>query len=165
MANKSTKKKQTNKSSKSRSKKSTKPSSQGDIKRLYRSKEDKVIAGVCGGVGEHFNIDPVWVRLVAILLLLADGIGLILYIIAWVLIPENPQQKKGKKNEFEKQLKNFESVAKRKNNKQGMTIIGIILVAAGIFEIARRYISWIDFSLLWPALIIAAGLYLLKRGK
>lgn len=165
MVKKSTKKRQTKIDTKSASKSKPKRSSNGDVRKLYRSKEDKVIAGVCGGVGEHFNIDPVWVRLVAILLLLADGIGLILYIIAWVLIPENPLQKKGKKNEFEKQISSFEKVAKKKSNRQGMTIIGFILVGAGIFEIARRYISWIDFSLVWPLLIIGVGVYLLKRGK
>ena len=67
-------------------------------KRLYRSRQDKVIAGVCGGIAEYLNVDSVWVRLAIVLLILANGIGLILYIIAWILIPENPNQKEGKKS-------------------------------------------------------------------
>jgi len=55
--------------------------------KLYRSKNDKVVAGVCGGIAEHFDVDPIWIRLAAILLVLADGVGLILYIAAWVLVP------------------------------------------------------------------------------
>jgi phage shock protein C len=57
-------------------------------KRLYRSKKDRVIGGVCGGIGEYFNIDPIIVRLICILLLLASGAGLVAYIIAWIIIPE-----------------------------------------------------------------------------
>ncbi|MBN2454258.1 PspC domain-containing protein [Candidatus Woesearchaeota archaeon] len=59
-------------------------------KRLYRSTENRVIAGVCGGIAEYFNIDPVLVRLIAILLLLANGAGLIAYLIAWIIVPERP---------------------------------------------------------------------------
>jgi phage shock protein C len=61
-------------------------------KRLYRSRKDKVIAGVCGGIAEYLNIDPVWVRLIAILTIFLDGMGLIFYIIAWILMPKNPMQ-------------------------------------------------------------------------
>lgn len=63
-------------------------------KRLYRSKKERMIAGVCGGLAEYFNIDPVIVRLVAVLLLLPGGIpGLIPYLLMWVIVPENPDQK------------------------------------------------------------------------
>ena len=47
-----------------------------ETKRLYRSKEDKVIGGVCGGLAEYFNIDPVWVRLAAVLLVFFKGVGI-----------------------------------------------------------------------------------------
>lgn len=58
-------------------------------KRLYRSQKDKVIAGVCGGIAVHLNVDPVLVRLVYILLTFGTGLGpgLIVYIIAWFIIP------------------------------------------------------------------------------
>tara|TARA_B100001245_G_scaffold114048_1_gene83497 strand:- start:141 stop:347 length:207 start_codon:yes stop_codon:yes gene_type:complete len=63
-------------------------------KRLYRSRKDRKIGGVCGGIGEYFNIDPTVVRLIAVLLLLPGGLpGLIPYIILWVVVPENPRQK------------------------------------------------------------------------
>ena len=65
-------------------------------KRLYRSKEDRMIAGVCGGIAEYFSIDPVWVRLIMVLLVFIDGIGILAYIIAWIIVPENPSQKQVK---------------------------------------------------------------------
>jgi len=58
------------------------------IKRLYRSKKNRVIAGVCGGIGEYFNIDPTLIRLIWILLVFAGGSGILAYIIAWIIIPE-----------------------------------------------------------------------------
>lgn len=59
-------------------------------KKLYRSSTDKKIAGVCGGLGEYFNIDPTLVRLGAVVLGLCGG-GLLAYIVAAVIIPEAPK--------------------------------------------------------------------------
>lgn len=59
-----------------------------DVKKLYRSKKNKVIAGVCGGIGEYLGIDPVVVRVIWVVFALAYGAGLLAYIIAWILIPE-----------------------------------------------------------------------------
>ncbi|MBU0667465.1 MAG: PspC domain-containing protein [Nanoarchaeota archaeon] len=61
-------------------------------KKLYRSKKDKRIAGVCGGIGEYFDVDPTLIRLLWIIFLLIGGSGLLAYIIAWIIIPENPKQ-------------------------------------------------------------------------
>jgi len=60
-------------------------------KRLYRSEEDRLIAGVCGGLGEHFGIDPVIIRILMVILVLAGGpTGVILYALFWLLIPRQP---------------------------------------------------------------------------
>lgn len=58
-------------------------------KRLYRSRTDRVIGGVCGGLGEYFGIDSLAVRLVFLILLFFGG-GLILYIVFWIIIPQKP---------------------------------------------------------------------------
>ena len=60
-------------------------------RRLYRSKSNRMIAGVCAGVGEYFGVDPTIVRLVWALLSLAYGVGVLGYIVAAVIIPEQPQ--------------------------------------------------------------------------
>lgn len=59
-------------------------------RKLYRTKEDRKIAGVCGGLGEYFDIDPTIIRLLWLALLFAVGSGLLAYIIAWIIIPEKP---------------------------------------------------------------------------
>ncbi len=61
-------------------------------KKLYRSKKDKKICGVCGGVAEYFNIDTTLVRLGVLALVLFAGGGLLAYIIAAIIMPENPNQ-------------------------------------------------------------------------
>lgn len=60
-------------------------------KRLYRSRNDRMIAGVCGGLAEYFSIDPVLVRIIAAILLLPGGFpGLLPYLILWIVVPEKP---------------------------------------------------------------------------
>ena len=57
-------------------------------KKLYRSTENRVIAGVCGGIAEYFDIDPTLVRLAWVLFCVLGGSGLLAYIIAAIIIPE-----------------------------------------------------------------------------
>ncbi len=59
-----------------------------NIKKLYRSKKNRVIAGVCGGIGEYLNIDPTIIRLLWILFIFAGGSGILAYIIAWIIMPQ-----------------------------------------------------------------------------
>lgn len=59
-------------------------------KRFYRSKKDKMLAGICGGLAEYFDVDPSLVRLATVLLCLYAGTGLLIYIIAAIIIPEDP---------------------------------------------------------------------------
>lgn len=60
----------------------------GYTKKLYRNPDNTLIAGVCSGFAAYLGVDPVWVRLTFILLLLANGFGLLLYIIFWIITPE-----------------------------------------------------------------------------
>lgn len=60
-----------------------------ETKKLYRSKKDRVFAGVCGGIGEYLGVDPTVIRLLAVILGFT-GRGVLAYIVAAILIPENP---------------------------------------------------------------------------
>ena len=59
-------------------------------KKLYRSSEQYILGGVCGGIAEYFNTSPTLIRIVTIILSILPGVGLISYIIAWILIPRRP---------------------------------------------------------------------------
>jgi len=65
----------------------------GEIHRLYRSGKDKILGGVCGGIGEYLGVDPVIIRLLWVIASLAWGFGILAYIIAWIIIPRNPRYK------------------------------------------------------------------------
>lgn len=64
----------------------------GSYKKLYRSKENRAVAGVIGGIGEYFSIDPTLLRLIWFVLLILSGIipGLVVYVIAFFIMPEKP---------------------------------------------------------------------------
>ena len=59
-------------------------------KKLYKSQRNKMLAGVCGGMGESFNIDPTLVRLAFVALCIFAGGGLLAYIVALIIVPEEP---------------------------------------------------------------------------
>ena len=56
-------------------------------KRLQRSRTEKMIGGVCGGLAEYFTVDPTIVRVLWVLLTLLGGAGILLYVILWVIMP------------------------------------------------------------------------------
>lgn len=61
------------------------------MKKLYRSKTDRKIAGICGGIGQYFDIDPTLVRIGFVLLALPGGFpGILTYLVLWLVIPEEP---------------------------------------------------------------------------
>lgn len=61
------------------------------VKKLYRSRKNRIIAGVCGGIGEYFNIDPTIVRVAFLLFSILPGPSVVFYIIAWLIIPSEPK--------------------------------------------------------------------------
>lgn len=58
------------------------------MRRLYRSRQERKLAGVCGGLGVYFDLDPVFLRLVFLLSILFGGLGVLAYLVMWILVPE-----------------------------------------------------------------------------
>lgn len=121
---------------------------------LRRSHDDHVIAGVCGGLGRYFGIDPVILRLVFVVLLLAGGSGILLYGVAWILIPEEqPGDELGE--------------APREGGRLGggAEVFGVALVVVGAFFLLREaFPDAFDSDYVWPVLLIVIGLVVLARG-
>ena len=65
--------------------------------RLYRSKQDQIIAGVCSGLGDYFDIDPTFIRAIFVVTALAGGAGILAYLVLMIVIPERPDGKKDEK--------------------------------------------------------------------
>jgi phage shock protein C len=61
-----------------------------DIKKLYRSRSDRIVGGVCGGLGKYLSIDPTVIRILYVLFALTGGSGIFIYLILLLIIPEEP---------------------------------------------------------------------------
>lgn len=64
--------------------------------RLYRSEDDRILGGVCGGFAEVYDVDPSLVRIITLLLVLGTGFGLLVYLAAWLIIPTESELKDDK---------------------------------------------------------------------
>jgi phage shock protein C len=137
-------------------------------KRLYRSRQERMIGGVAGGISEYYGVDVTWVRLGFALLTLANGIGALAYIAGMLIIPENPDQKPvAKPTALEGAAENIRAkVADKDSPDRPNYIAGLVLLAVGGFFLMREFIPWFrpDWGALWPFLAIALGLaIILKR--
>lgn len=134
-------------------------------KKLYRSRQNKIIGGVCGGIGKYFDIDPVLIRLLFVLITLYNGAGLILYIILLIMLPLEPF------NPDEIEIKDFTEIPDEKlvNTPSDFTdrkektkkIFGIILLIIGTLLFLENFINILDFEIIAPLIMILIGLYLI----
>lgn len=70
-------------------------------KKLYRSKTNRMIGGVCGGLGEYFDVDPTIIRLLWVVIFFMGGSGILIYIIFWIVLPEEDEVKEVKNDKKE----------------------------------------------------------------
>jgi phage shock protein PspC (stress-responsive transcriptional regulator) len=150
-------------------------------RRLYRSRVDRKVAGVCGGIAEYFDIDPVFVRIAAFLLMFPHGLGVIAYLVCWIAIPQRPEGAEagapgdastaGDTSKAGPAAGSF-SPADRSAppppaaHGAGELIAGGALIAVGLFFLLINLgiLDWTMFHfwrwrLVWPMLVIALGIY------
>jgi phage shock protein C len=126
--------------------------------RLYRSRDDRMIAGIAGGLGKYLGIDPVLVRLAIVVLIMAGGAGILAYIIGWFIIPEEPYPGAAAESDPDRKPvdRPIASMGPR-------IVVGIVLIAIG----ASLLLKWAIPSfahVFWPIIVIAAGAGLLLSG-
>jgi phage shock protein PspC (stress-responsive transcriptional regulator) len=144
-------------------------------KKLYRNTSDKAIAGVAAGLARYFEIDVTWIRIFFILATIFGASGLLIYIILWIAIPEQPfgvwnmpgqtdyTVKDTAANSFETDYK----AAKSKRKRESGFISGIILIALGSFFLLDQFDwvpAWVSFGKLWPLALIIPGLVMLANS-
>lgn len=137
------------------------------VKRLYRSKEDRMLGGVCGGLGEFFSIDPTFIRLFFFVMIFGGGAGFWIYILLWIFIPEqdaDPSKDIGAR--MRDMGDEITSAVTQPHPKSGL-ILGGGLVLMGVFWLIEKlnlpWLWWWDFDVLWPALLIIIGIVLIYR--
>lgn len=137
-----------------------------EAKRLYRSTSDKKIAGVAGGLAEYFMMDPLLVRLIFVVLVFAGGGGGLIYLILWIVTPEQPfdPNKTINQTNMENQPNQQPEVIvppKKEERRKGSLIGGLVLITLGALFLVDEFIPNIDFGDLWPVILIVIGIGLL----
>lgn len=130
--------------------------------RLQRSETNRVIAGVAGGLGEYFDVDPTLIRLIFIMLTVFGGGGVIIYIILWIMMPEAGEFSNSK-DHFKY---NLEAIRNNLHNltKGNRSWLGWAILIFGIFFLLRNF-GLYDLMLnrLWPLLLILIGISMLFK--
>ncbi len=131
------------------------------MNKLQRSKNNRVFSGICGGIGEYFNIDPTLVRIAWILLSLSNfGTSLIIYIVCTVIIPEDDGI-----------IYSEEQYERNEKLRQNTPIfIGGGLIIWGAYLLTKIMFPWLNIKIvnvfrLWPALLIILGAYILINQR
>ena len=138
-------------------------------KRIYRNPRNKVIAGVCAGIADYFDIDVTWVRLGFVLAIFASGVGLLAYVIAWIVIPKDETGAGAMAQSAPPTASQRADDAKPSAQRSRVTghtrnAIGVVLILLGILFFMDRNFYWFDFDLFWPAILVALGIYMLTRA-
>jgi phage shock protein C len=117
---------------------------------LRRSASDRVLAGVCGGLGRYLGVEPVLLRIAAVVLALANGVGVIAYVIAWIVIPE---ERAGQPV----------GTVRAPRQETGRLVLGGALVVLGLVLLLDRIVPDLQ-RLFWPLAVVAAGAAIMLAG-
>lgn len=152
-----------------------------ESKRLYRSLTDRKFAGVAGGLGEYFIMDPLLIRLAFVVLALAGGGGFLIYVILWIVTPESPyrimpsmdQPATDPQPAATEPSANTEATsapatppaapapAQSRERGKGSLVGGLVLITLGVLFLADQLIPQVNFGDLWPVILIVIGIGLL----
>jgi phage shock protein PspC (stress-responsive transcriptional regulator) len=152
-------------------------------RRLYRSRGDRVIWGVCGGLARYLNVDVTVIRLVMILLVFANGIGILIYLVMTLIVPlegsksaqpretmrENVEEMKKTAGELREEIRSTfgekEAEVEDRSENPGRTRhwVGIALIVAGLLFLMANlgFFWWFDWDAMWPLILVAIGLVLI----
>jgi phage shock protein PspC (stress-responsive transcriptional regulator) len=136
------------------------------MKRLYRSKEHRIIGGVSGGLGEYLDIDPVLIRIGFVVTVFAGGAGILAYIIAWIIIPEQPRDTP-MTTSTETQQPNTPPPPPeppKREEKRGSIVGGMVLLVLGLLFLANNFLPDFHFEDWWPLILVAIGAGLLYKA-
>lgn len=133
--------------------------------RLARSSTDRMIAGVCGGLATYLGIDSVLVRLAFVVLLFASGIGFPIYIILWIIMPQEDNVSKSGSEVIQENIEEMGQTVSSSVSRIGRPgTVGILLILFGLYFWFSQmgWLSWAN-GIFWPLVIIGLGIYLLAR--
>lgn len=147
-------------------------------KKLYRSVTDKMLGGVCGGLAEYFDVDPVLVRLIFVLAVIFGGSGILAYIILWIVIPQKPfiitpfnqdnQHTEAASADSEKKSGVYEAEISdtkiTKHNNRSIYAGAFLIFLGGIF-LLDNFVPHFHFGDFWPLILIGLGIAIILNAR
>lgn len=127
---------------------------------IHRSEDNKILGGVCGGIGEYFNIDPNIIRLIFVLLTVFGGSGIIIYLILWVILPSKSQTGI---SDIKEKIHDF--AHDMRNNGKNRNLVAYAAILLGIIFLLNNFgfSTFINIDRLWPLLLIFLGVSIIMR--
>jgi len=162
---------------------------QGTSNRWYRG-SDRILGGVCSGLAAGLHVDPLWIRIAFVLLALVQGIGVLLYIVLWLVMPEQAGAQPAGHSRFDSMMTDVRrawadlqvqfggaraatppgaegsaSVAAAVHSiwRNPSVALGLVLVVVGLVFLANS-LGFVNWHVIWPAVLIVLGLLLLARN-
>ena len=155
-------------------------------RRLYRSRKDRLIWGVCGGLAGYFDIDPLLVRLIFVLLIFTGGISILAYIVLAIFAPlegsaaatprettrENIAEIKKSAEDLGEEVRTAFASPRSQEDEDARAhrrrnLIGIIIIIIGVVVLMStlNVFGWFPWARFWPVLLIIAGLVLILTAR
>lgn len=148
-------------------------------KKLYRSIDDYMLGGVCGGVAKYFSIDSSLVRIIFALMILSGGMGFLLYIILWLIVPKEEGEEKiiDREEKIEELAKDIKKRAKtmaseikfdvkvdKKKKENKINVLGLAMILIGSVAIWNQVSPFvIDWEIFFPLLLVMIGAVILFK--
>lgn len=128
------------------------PGPPNGMRSLRRSRTDRMIGGVCGGIAATLGIDAVLLRIAVVALALSGGVGVLAYLAAWILIPEAGGD-------------DVVAQAPPPSRHAVAIAVGAALIGLGALLVLRTWVPWLGAQLFWPLVVIAAGVLMLVSAR
>jgi len=134
--------------------------------KLYRSSKDKMIGGVAGGMADYFNIDPVILRVLFVILLFAWGVSFFFYVLLWIIVPLNPKERFANYSSNDRKADDQTSFNEATSNKGSRkNVFAGILITVGLIWLFGNMFPGFDISWGIPIGLIALGGYILYKDQ
>lgn len=133
-------------------------------KRIYKSRKERMIGGVAGGIAEYFDVDPVIIRFAFIALTLVNGVGLAIYIVGLIIIPEQVMQYNV--NSEQSTPIAVPDIKPSAENKGKFSIyLGVLLIVAGILFGLDNFVPHFDIVDAFPLILVLLGVWIIFTGR
>ena len=138
------------------------------VKQLYRSSDNKIIAGVCGGLAEYFGWDPTIVRVLFVVLLWPNGLALFIYLLLAIVIPAKNDLVDPRRS-VQQMAQGLKQTVRQVKLGSSRNVLAIFLVMVGLILLIRNfvpgYLNWFNLSVAFYLLIIGLGFYIILKKK